>query len=89
MAAAAMGLLAVRPERGAGTARLSLARTAHALLEGGAPPDERIQPLVPEIVAIDTPHGRIECVRPPVSLDGLPVDPTAPGAYGTAPLTWL
>ncbi len=89
MAAAAMGLLAVRPERGAGTARLSLARTAHVLLDGGTPPGERLQPLVPELVAIDTPHGRIECVRPPVSLDGLPVDPAPPGAYGAAPLTWL
>lgn len=89
MAAAAMALLAARPERGAGSAALSLARTAHALLDGGPPPDERVQPLVLETVAADTPHGRVECVRPPVSLDGVPVDPAPPGAYGGADLGWL
>jgi hypothetical protein len=45
--------------------------------------------LVLETVAADTPHGRVECVRPPVSLDGVPVDPAPPGAYGGADLGWL
>lgn len=89
LAAAAMALLAARPERGAGTARLSLARTAHVLLDAGPPPDERVRPLVPETVVVDSPHGRVECVRPPVSIDGVPVDPAPPGAYGASPLTWL
>lgn len=89
MAAAAMALLAARPERGAGSAQLSLARTAHALLDAGPPPDERLQPLSVETVALDTPHGRIDCVRPPLGLDGVPVEPTAPGAYGAAELAWL
>jgi hypothetical protein len=89
MAAAAMALLAARPEQGGGVAQLSLARTAHALLDGGAPPDERVRPLVPETVALDSPHGRLECVRPPLSIDGVPVDPAPPGAYGGAALGWL
>jgi crotonobetainyl-CoA:carnitine CoA-transferase CaiB-like acyl-CoA transferase len=88
VAAAAMALLAARPERGGGSARLSLARTAHVLLDAGAGPDERVRPLPVETVALDTPHGRIECVRPPVSLDGVPVEPAPPGAYGAAELTW-
>lgn len=89
MAAAAMALLAARPVRGAGSAQLSLARTAHVLLDAGPPPDERVRPLVAETVALDTPHGRIDCVRPPLSVDGVPVEPTAPGPYGAAELAWL
>jgi crotonobetainyl-CoA:carnitine CoA-transferase CaiB-like acyl-CoA transferase len=88
MAAAAMALLAARPERGAGSAALSLARTAHALLDAGTPPGERVRALVPETVSMDTPHGRIECVRPPLSIDGVSVDPSPPGAYGAAELAW-
>jgi hypothetical protein len=89
MAAAAMALLAARPERGAGSARLSLARTAHVLLDAGSPPEERVRPLEAETVALDTPHGRIECVRPPVSIDGTPLGPLPPNAYGASDLTWL
>jgi crotonobetainyl-CoA:carnitine CoA-transferase CaiB-like acyl-CoA transferase len=89
MAAAAMALLAVRPEHGGGGAQLSLARTAHALLDAGPPPDEPVRALVPETVALDTPHGRIECVRPPLSIDGLAVEPAPPGAYGGGGLGWL
>lgn len=89
MAAAAMALLASRPERGAGSARLSLARTAHVLLDAGSPPEERVRPLSVQTVALDTPHGRIECVRPPVSIDSAPLDPLPPGAYGTSTLSWL
>lgn len=89
LAAAAMGLLAVREERGAGTASLSLARTAHALLDAGKPSEERLQPLVAQTVTLDTPHGQIECVRPPLRIDGVPVEPAPPGGYGDAELGWL
>lgn len=88
VAAATMALLAVRDEVGAGSASLSLARTAHALLDAGAPPDGPVTTLRPETVLLDTPHGPVEIGRPPLRIDGVPAEPEAPGGYGAAGLAW-
>ncbi len=87
VAAAAMGLLARRPERGGGGARLSLARTAHALLDAPPPVGERVDLAVPT-AETDSPHGRLHHVLGPALLDGRPLSPAPPGRYAVADLAW-
>ena len=89
MAAAVLALLAVRPQRGGGSAHVSLARTAGLLLDAG--PDPAAQPQAVTVPTTDTssPHGRLTRTASPVSLDGISLTLPAPGEYGTADLTWL
>ena len=89
MAAAVLALLAVRPQRGGGSAHVSLARTADLLLDAG--PDPAAQPQAVTVPTTDTssPHGRLTRTASPVSLDGISLTLPAPGEYGTADLIWL
>lgn len=88
VAAVALGLLADRAEHGGGHARLSLARTAHALLDAPPPAGPPVDlPPVP-LASTDSPHGRLDHVAGPLLLDGRPVPLAAPGRYGASPLEW-
>ena len=72
MAAAVLALLAVRPQRGGGSAHVSLARTAGLLLDAGPDP-AAAQPQAVTVPTTDTssPHGRLTRTASPVSLDGI------------------
>ncbi len=87
VAAAALGLLARRPGRGGGGARLSLARTAHALIDAPAPAGELVDLPVPT-AHTTSPHGVLRHVIAPVRLAGAPLPLAAPGGYGAADLAW-
>jgi crotonobetainyl-CoA:carnitine CoA-transferase CaiB-like acyl-CoA transferase len=91
MAAAAIALLASRSRGAAGTARLSLERTAHILL-GGRPSATRAPAR-----GLDVPlrhtlshYGRIDHVPPPFIHGDQELDYLrAPTAYGASALEWL
>lgn len=89
MAAAAVALLAARSRGVGGTARLSLAATAHSLLraEGPAgPPEPSAQ--VP-LRHADSAYGTLDFVPPPLLLGGAPVEyPAGPRPYGESQLGW-
>ncbi len=89
VAAAALGLLARRPDSGGAAARLSLARTAQALLGAPTPAGATVEELAVPLAETRSPHGRLLHVAGPVLRDGavVPLDP--PGAYGAAELAWL
>lgn len=90
MAAAAMRMLAARETEGGRAAHLSLARTGAWLQDHPASLGQ------PEEVAEDhffnersSPYGRLHYVRPPVAVNGDPIDyPSPPDDYGTADLSW-
>lgn len=87
VAGAVMALLLRRAREGAGSAHLSLARTAHLLLQappvGGSPAelDVRMQ-------ETPSPHGVLRHAVGPVSRGGAPLRLDAPGPYGAADLAW-
>ena len=89
MAAAAIALLTRRSrDEGSGTARLSLAATAHQLLNmagswnGPHPVDVTLQ-------TTSTPYGTLLHAPPPITRNGEPIRyPSGPDTYGTAPLRW-
>jgi crotonobetainyl-CoA:carnitine CoA-transferase CaiB-like acyl-CoA transferase len=87
LAAAAMGLFVTRTEGGGGTARLSLARTAHALLDAG-PPEGTVTGLDVPLAESDCPHGRLRHVAGPVLQDDRELPLAPPGEYGAADLGW-
>jgi len=87
LAAAAMALLARRAELGGGTARLSLARTAHALLDSTRPEGGAVDLEVP-MAETGSSHGLLRQVRGPVLADGVELALEAPGEYGAAALAW-
>jgi crotonobetainyl-CoA:carnitine CoA-transferase CaiB-like acyl-CoA transferase len=88
MAAAAMALLAARPRRGAGSARLSLAKTADSLLDEGPRADARTLELAVDTTTVSSAHGSLTRTQSPVLLDGSPLALPAPGRYGAADLAW-
>lgn len=88
MAAAALALLAGRDDRGAGSARLSLARTAHALLASG-PPGGSPRAMEAQTVVRRGAAGALEHVPPPVWIDGVRADPAPPRPLGQDPLEWI
>ena len=89
VAAAAMALLAVRPERGGGAARLCLARTAQALLDAPTPAGALPCELDVPLGETDSPHGRLVHVTGPVLRDGTALSLAPPGEYAAADLAWL
>jgi hypothetical protein len=94
MAAAAMRLLARRPQEGGASARVALARTADWLLRHDAPDvapaasyDGPDCPLW--LATAESPYGTVEYVRPPVFVDDVPLDfPSAPRRYGADLPEW-
>ncbi|WP_245603629.1 CoA transferase [Intrasporangium oryzae] len=86
MAAAAMAMLASGQ---AGTASLSLARTAHVLLDAGPLPGATAATLDVDLVTTPSTHGLLVHAPAPVTLDGVSIPQQAPGAYGRADLAWL
>lgn len=90
-AAAAVTLLTRRRESGAGgSARLSLARTAEELF--GLPPNPRgLQALpAPEYRTRASSYGELRYVRPPLLVEGQPLDyPGPPPAYGSSAMEWV
>lgn len=90
MAAAALTLLWARHKGVAGSAHLSLSRTALELLQAPVPPDESRPLDPPRFSRCTTADGHVlEYVGPPLSLGGRPAEfRTPPQPYGTAPLAW-
>ncbi|MGC5629271.1 CoA transferase [Georgenia sp. Z1344] len=88
LATSAMRLLAAREEVGAGSAHHALVDAATELLAmpgpGGTPDDD-----APELVEVDSPHGRLLHVPPPFAVGGerLP-HRWPPRPYGGDPLAW-
>lgn len=94
MAAAAMRLLARRPQEGGASARVALARTADWLLRHEAPniepapaydgPDSPLW-----LATAESPYGTVEYVRPPIFVEDVPLDfPSTPRRYGTDLPEW-
>lgn len=94
MAAAAVRLLARRPQEGGASARLALARTADWLLHhdavDAAAADAFDGPDCPLWLATtESPYGAIEYVRPPLFVGDVPLDfPSPPRRYGQDPPEW-
>lgn len=95
LAAAILGLLAERTRTGrGGMARMSLARTAEELFRTGRPPatdrkDAAEAPPAPEYHHMESVHGSLRFVGPPLLAAGTPVTYSrAPVAYGSSPLLW-
>ncbi|MFK5582476.1 CoA transferase [Serinicoccus sp. LYQ131] len=87
MAAAAMALLLRRTRDGAGSAHLSLARTAHVLLQ--LPPvSGATRQLSVTTQQTHSPHGLLDHAVGPITRDGVPVPLGVPGRYGAADLSW-
>ncbi|WP_018154858.1 CoA transferase [Demetria terragena] len=90
MVTAAAQLLAARARgEGAGSAQLSLARTADRLYAMTAP-DAAIESLQPvETFRVDSAYGHLEFVPPPVDLPDRPLAyPSPPSRYGADELGW-
>lgn len=87
VAAAVMALLRRRSRQGAGSAHLSLASTAHLLLQSPAPPGDSRQH---EVVRQETqsPHGLLSHAVGPVIRGGVPLPLGTPARYGAADLSW-
>ena len=77
-AGAALALLGA----GGGRARLSLARTAEELFSLPRLPPGLPRSQTPELVEMDSPHGRLTKAAPLIG------EPLAPGRYGASPLGW-
>ncbi|MDQ0258958.1 CoA transferase [Sinomonas atrocyanea] len=89
MAAAAVALLAARTRGIAGSARLSLAATAHELLRAGPPPASAPADLTVGVRRAASSYGELDYVGPPLAVDGRPLEyPHPPVRYGTSPLEW-
>jgi crotonobetainyl-CoA:carnitine CoA-transferase CaiB-like acyl-CoA transferase len=88
MAAAVMGLLATRAERGAGSAALSLASTGHLLMNAGEPAERTPQELAVETMTTPTPQGLLTHVGAPAMIDGHGLHVPPPGPYAGSPLSW-
>jgi hypothetical protein len=94
LAAGAIALLAHRQQTGlGGWARMSLARTAEELLGLPAPPGQAgspaSQPPRPDLRTQASVFGELRYARPPLLLDGQPLDyghPPVP--YGSSELAW-
>jgi hypothetical protein len=67
---------------GGGRARLSLARTAEELFSLPGLPPGLPRRQAPELVEMDSPHGRLTKAAPLIG------EPLAPGRYGASPLAW-
>lgn len=87
VAAAVMALLHRRPRQGPGSAHLSLARTAHLLLDLPRMPGRGLDLPVP-LQSSRSPHGVLMHAASPVSRDGVRVELLPPGGYGAAELSW-
>lgn len=88
MAAAVMGLLATRAERGAGSAALSLAATGRLLLNAGELAERTPQDLAVETMTTPTPEGLLTHVGAPAMIDGRELRVPPPGRYAGSPLSW-
>jgi hypothetical protein len=89
MASAAVALLAARTRGIAGSARLSLAATAHELLRAGPPPASAPADLTVGVRRAASSYGELDYVGPPLAVDGRPLEyPHPPVRYGTSPLEW-
>lgn len=94
MAAAAMRLLARRPQEGGASARLALARTADWLLQHDTvetdPEDAFDGPECPLWLATtESPYGTMQYVRPPLFSGAEPLDfPSPPRRYAQDPPEW-
>ncbi|MCX8453959.1 CoA transferase [Paenarthrobacter ureafaciens] len=95
LAAAILGLLAERTRTGrGGVATMSLVRTAEELLGAGFLPapgrGHEPEPLPePGYHGMESVHGHLRFVGPPLLADGVPVTYTrAPVAYGSSQLLW-
>ena len=88
VAAAVMALLVRRSRQGTGSAHLSLARTAHLLLQSPAPAGAESRQL--EIVRQETQcsHGLLSQAVGPLSRGGVPLPLGAPARYAAADLSW-
>lgn len=89
VAAAVLALLAARPIRGAGSAELSLVRTAHALLDVGPAPAAIPHELDIETMTSESAHGILTHVTAPATVDAQPLPMPPPGAYGQAEPRWV
>lgn len=88
VAAAVLALLARRATAGAGWAHMSLARTAHLLLDLPAGDGDRRELEVPR-EETESPFGHLSFAAPPVFADGHRIGYRgAPGPYGSDPLEW-
>lgn len=88
VAAAALALLARRSVAGAGWAHLSLARTAHLLLDLPPSGGDRRELEVPR-EETESIFGQLSFAAPPVFADGSRIGYRwAPGAYGAERLEW-
>lgn len=91
LAAAIIGMVHARAEgRGVGSVRFSLARTAQALFDFGAPalPTETLD--APRMGQMDSSYGTLNYVKPPFSCEGQSLDfASAPPAYGGDEPIWL
>lgn len=89
MAAAALALLTRRARHeGVGHAHLSLAATAHQLLQL---PEQRNRQdeLTLTLQITPSPYGSLSHAPPPITQNGAPTHyPAGPDRYGTAPLHW-
>jgi crotonobetainyl-CoA:carnitine CoA-transferase CaiB-like acyl-CoA transferase len=88
-AAAVLALLARRRDSGAGWAHMSLARTAHLLLD--LPPVERAEHELPVLTGeADSAHGQLRYALPPVRTAAKRLQYRwPPGRYGADPLAWV
>lgn len=91
LAAAILGVLAERLSSGrGGLARLSLARTAEELQGFAAPAGAVPQPAeTPDLESMDSSHGRLRFVGPPLLADGVALTYTEPPVrYGSSRALW-
>jgi crotonobetainyl-CoA:carnitine CoA-transferase CaiB-like acyl-CoA transferase len=94
LAAAAIALLAHRRQTGVGGwARMSLARTAEELFGLPAQPGKAGspagQPPTPDLRTQASTYGELQYARPPLLLDGQPLDYGRPPVpYGSSELAW-
>lgn len=84
LAAHVMELLA--DDRG-GVVRASLLGAARTLLRDSPPPDTAPVPLPVPLVDLDSPHGTLRAVPPPLTVDGATIERSVT-AYGVAETTW-
>ncbi|WP_035282092.1 CoA transferase [Brevibacterium album] len=87
----AAGVLTLLAQGRGGLVRASLLGAARTLLArpgaAGADRPEQVGVPAPETVTVDSPHGRLEAIPPPIRLDGESLT-GAIGGYGAASLAW-